>query len=75
MIDMDEFTNIIMATIWPICILLWTIMALISLIETFIKHRYQIKKLTARLDKLERLERKVAETNKKINLKKGWPLE
>lgn len=51
---MEAFKDLALNVFWPICILLWTILAGIGIIESIVTHHKVIKKLTQRLERLEK---------------------
>lgn len=51
---MEAFKDFALNVLWPVCILLWTILAGIGIIENLVTHRHAIKKLTQQIDKLEK---------------------
>lgn len=51
---MESFRHACLDIAWPLCILLWTLMAVVSLWESIYKYHHRVKALTKRLDVLER---------------------
>lgn len=81
MSNMETFREVCLTFMWPLCILLWTIMAAISIWESLHKRRHVLKVMTRRLDSLERKARnttkqisgKVKETHFFTEVKTGKP--
>lgn len=54
---MELFRETSLQIFWPICICLWTLMAMVSLAESWAKHRYNVKRITGLDKRLQKLER------------------
>lgn len=55
---MQLFRETALEIFWPICIVLWTVLAAVGIGEHIFKHWYKVNALTRRLDRLERERKK-----------------
>lgn len=58
---MELFREVSLGWFWPVCVVLWTIIAAIGVAEHAFNHRAKVNKLLRRIESLERKERKKKE--------------